>query len=322
MLRASLCRRPSPTVCRPISRSLWAPSQLQNGPPDDAAAHERRQRSQLSHMPRCHVTQQSCAQCAWLTTNPSARTLVPAHGMVTSPTTSRRPHDSETRAVVQHGVPMSATHVSGHVAVHAVAQAGNACAWPVSRRYLSSPSNTFPSPRLPATTSRATLPTARPRGWCARHTLTTPSSRWFMGQGGGGAGNDGKNTDFGDDGGAAELQQFRVHGDMLLQTAQVALDTKDAEKIRGAKEVCSNYVEAYVGVCRAASPGPARDVAEAQLKQLRTALRNLVEAERGRFEIGVLGQGQTALDTVLPEYRKMAQDALNAKQKDGDSGDK
>lgn len=63
-------------------------------------------------------------------------------------------------------------------------------------------------------------------------------------------------------------------------------------------------MEAYVGVCRAAPASPQRRKAEEQLEQLRDSLRHLVDAERGRFEIGVLGQGNNAPDNVLEEYRK------------------
>lgn len=67
--------------------------------------------------------------------------------------------------------------------------------------------------------------------------------------------------------------------------------------------MCSNYVEAYAGVCRTARLGPARKAAEEQLAELRLALRRLVDAERGRFEIGVLTQGIEATDNILPEFR-------------------
>lgn len=45
----------------------------------------------------------------------------------------------------------------------------------------------------------------------------------------------GGNSARGRDGGGDELAQFLLHGKMVLQTATVALETGDAEKIRGAK---------------------------------------------------------------------------------------
>mmetsp|Transcript_34808 Transcript_34808/g.104918 ORF Transcript_34808/g.104918 Transcript_34808/m.104918 type:complete len:204 (-) Transcript_34808:94-705(-) len=100
----------------------------------------------------------------------------------------------------------------------------------------------------------------------------------------------------------SELELFAQHGTMLLQTAEIALETRDPDKIRGAKEVASNFIEAYVGVCRAAAPGSRREAAEAQLADLRRALRDLILAERGRFEVGALGQGNNAADNIADPF--------------------
>jgi len=70
------------------------------------------------------------------------------------------------------------------------------------------------------------------------------------------------------------------------------------------QEVCANFVDAYSSVIAGVPAGASRDGASAQLGELRQALRNLIQAERGRFEIGVMDPGSQATDNLLPEFLK------------------
>lgn len=68
--------------------------------------------------------------------------------------------------------------------------------------------------------------------------------------------------------------------------------------------MCANFVEAYADVIHRMPAGEERKESTAQLGELRQALRNLIQAERGRFEVGVMDPGSQATDNILPDFRK------------------